>query len=518
MTNQDNSSANKRLAKNSLFLSIRMVLVLLISFYTTRVLLKILGVEDYGVYNVVCGFVSMFAFLNTSLSNGLQRFHNFELERNGIEAAKKVFNNGIIIQTILSVILVLIVEFVGIWYIDNKMVLPEGRLFAAHCIFQFSLLSLVITILQAPFVAAVMAHERLDFYAILTVIDSILKLVIVIVLPYLSGDSLIWYGLLWCLVSALNIFAYSIYSRINFDEVRLRISIDKPLLKSMLGFSGWNIFGTFSNIVREEGINLILNLFCGPVVNAARGVANQINGGVQSFVQNITTPARPQVIQSYARGDYNRTTNLTFTISKLSCFFITLLALPICYEIDTILKIWLGDNIPEHTAAFVILIIMCSYQGNLNAATSTIVHATGNMKNYQLYCSLIKLLSVPIGYFLLSKSFQPEIILLIVFFLDWASHFAGLFTLSKIFNISIRSYIREVIFPIIGTVLLSSLIIFPIHQYIDNDYWRLATVTIASCLVICIFTYFIGLKKNERFLLNQILKHVLVRFHIHKYI
>ncbi len=293
---------NKRIAINSIYMSIRMVFVLCITLYTTRVVLDALGIVDYGIYNVVCGFASMFTFLNTSLSNGIQRFFNFEYGKKGIDGAQKVYNAGLLIQIILAIIIIISCETIGVWYLYNKMVIPPDRIIAAMWVFQFSILSFVFVILKAPYSASVMAHEKMGFYSVLSIIEVVFKLAIVLLIPYLPGDSLIIYGVLFALISFIDFFSFYLYSKINFEEIKINKSFDKCIIKSMLGFSGWNIFGSFSNMMKEQGINLVLNFFCGPIVNAARGVANQVNGGIQGFVTNILIPVRPQIIQSYASG------------------------------------------------------------------------------------------------------------------------------------------------------------------------------------------------------------------------
>ena len=385
------SSSNQRLAKNSVFLTIRMVIVLAISLYTTRAILKILGVEDYGVYSVVCGFATMFSFLNTSLSNGIQRFFNYEFGKNGEEGANKVYCTAVNIQIILAIIILILTESVGLWYLHHKMVIPEGRELAAEWIFQFSIISFLFVIMQAPYTAAVTAHERMDFYAIVSVLDVFLKLGIVLALPLFSSDKLILFGLLFALISVVNFCIYYFYCKKRFKEIKYHRIFDKELFKSMLGFSGWNIFGSLSGVMKETGINLVINFFFGPVVNAARGVANQVNGALQSFVTNITMPVRPQVIQSYAQGNMDRTMHLTYSISKLSCCFLLMMAIPLSFEIDYVLHLWLGDKVPEHAGVFTIFIFMSSIVNNLNSAISGVVHATGIMKDYQLWGSLISI-------------------------------------------------------------------------------------------------------------------------------
>ena len=500
-----NSSNNIRVAKNALFLSLRMIIVMIITLYTTRVILNILGVEDYGVYNVVCGFVSMFAFLNTSMSNGIQRFFNFELGKNGVNGASKVFNTAILIQFILAVVIIVLTASIGIWYLHNKMVIPDERMLAAEWIFQLSILSFLFIIMQAPFTAAIMAHERMDFYALVSVLDAVLKLGIVFAIPFFPGDKLIVYSILFALISVLNFIIYGYYCKKQFSEITLNKQFDKTLFRSMLGFSGWNIFGSISGVMKEQGINLVLNLFFGPVVNAARGVAHQINAGLQSFVSNITTPVRPQVVQSYARGDYNRTMKLTFSVSKLSCSFLYLCSLPVVLEINYILHIWLGNNIPEHTDTFVVIVILTSFINNLNAAVSGVIHASGKMMVYQTVTSFISILCIPASYFGLKYGLAPEFALLMVFLWTSLAQVAALFILKNIVTYSITDYVRKVLLPIIILILVTFWPSLLIQSFMKEGILRLFIVGSVSVIVVALGIYFIALNKSEKSLINSFL-------------
>ncbi len=491
-----------------------MVIVLLISLYTTRVVLGVLGVEDYGVYNVVCGFVSMFTFLNTSMSNGIQRFFNYELGKNGEDGANKVYCTAVNIQFILAIIILVMTESVGLWYIHHKMVIPEGREIAAESIFQFSILSFLFVIMQAPYTAAVIAHEKMDFYAVVSVLDVFLKLGIVLSLPLFSYDKLIIYGLLFALISVVNFCIYYIYCKRHFKEINYKRRYDRRLFKSMLSFSGWNIFGSLSGVMKEAGINLVINFFFGPVVNAARGVANQVNGGLQSFVTNITMPVRPQVIQSYAQGNLNRTMHLTFSISKLSCSFLLMMAIPISFEIDYVLQLWLGSNIPDHAGLFTVIIFFTSIISNLNSATSGVVHATGIMKDYQLWGSLISICSVPIAYILLKFYPIPEIALLSVTFCSALGHFVCLYIVKHLVGMSLKVYFKEVVWPIIIVLVVSSIVTWTVHYLMSFGFIRLCFVMSAGVSSVSLSLYFIALNTNERTLLNQMTKSVAHRLKI----
>lgn len=508
----DYSAANKRLAKNSVFLTIRMVIVLAISLYTTRVVLRVLGVGDYGVYSVVCGFVAMFSFLNTSMSNAIQRFYNFELGKNGETGANRVYCNALYIQIFLAIILVVLTELVGLWYLHNKMVIPDGRKLAAEWIFQLSILSFVFIIMQAPYAASVMAHEKMDFYAVVSIVDAVLKLGIVLILPLLSGDNLIWYGILVSLISVINFLLYFIYSKHNFPEIKFKKGLDRSLFNHMLGFSGWNLFGSFSNVMKEQGINLVINFFFGPVVNAARGVATQVNGGLQGFVTNITMPVRPQVVQSYAQGNLGRTMRLTYSISKLSCCFLLMMAIPISIEIDYVLQLWLGENIPDHAGLFTIIIFLTSLVNNLNSATSGVVHATGRMKDYQLWGSLISISSVPIAFILLKLYPIPELALLSVVVCSALGHFVCLFIVKSLVGMPIAEYFKEVLCPIVMVFVLSTLITFPVHLLMEMGFLRLCIVAFVSVVSVGMSLYFLALNVNEKTMVRQMIKSITSKF------
>lgn len=480
-----------------------MVIVLCLNLYTTRAVLQVLGVIDYGVYNVVCGFVSMFAFLNTSMSNGVQRFFNYELSRNGEAGATKVYNMALLIHAILAIIIVIATESFGLWYLHNKMVILEDRMIAAEWIFQFSILSFLFIVMQAPFAAAIMAHERMNFYAFVSIIDAVLKLAITFLIPYLSGDSLIWYGFLLGAISVLNFFMYFIYCKKNFTEVHLERTFSKDLFKSMLGFSGWNLFGSFAGVMKEQGINLVLNLFFGPVVNAARGVASQVNGGMQSFVQNLSIPIRPQVVQSYAREDYLRCLNLTFSLSKLSCCLIYLVALPLIMEIDFILQLWLGNNIPEHTKAFIVIVLFVTIVNNLNSPISGIIHASGQMKKYQILTSIVSLMCIPGAYLSLKLGCSAEVALSMVFIFTSISQYVALKVMKDVINYSMTDYCKKILLPFF--ILIISTFAFPLlpRLLMEESALRFLVVGTVSMLVTSAGIYFLVLNHSEKQLIKQ---------------
>lgn len=511
MTNQ--SANNKRIAKNSFYMSIRMIIVLVITLYTSRVVLRILGVEDYGVYNVVAGFVTMFGFFNSSLSNGIQRFYNFELGKNGIVGARRVYNMALIIQILLAIIILLPTEFIGMWYLHNIMVIPEGRMFAAEWIFHLSLLTFVLHVIQVPYIAAVMAHEKMDFYALVSIFDVVIKLGVLFIIPYLNCDALILFGILTTVVTFINFLLYLWYSKHNFKEISIEGKFRISLFKEMLSFSGWNVFGTMGQMLKDQGINLIINFFFGPVVNAARGIANQVNNGLQSFITNITIPVRPQIIQSYSQGNLYRSLTLTYTISKLSCYFLLLMALPILLEIDFVLHFWLGNNIPQYSSIFVIIIVLNSFIINLNSAVSGLVHATGKMRVYQLCGGIISLISVVIVYISMLFWKLPPIALIVLLVLDIIRQVVALFVLKSIVNeFSLRKYLNGVILPLTIVAFISVLVPLFVHYYMQEGVLRFFVVLVLSILSIGICIYLLGLNQTERIMVKQLITNIVVKF------
>lgn len=509
MSNQ--STNNKRIAKNTILLSIRMVFVLLLGLYTTRITLKALGVDDFGIYNVVCGFVSMFTFLNTSMSNGIQRFFNFELGKNGIDGARKVYVTSLVVQVLLLILIVLLTETFGLWYLHNKMVIPPERFVAAQWIFQFSILSFILIIMQVPYNASIMAHEHMNFYAFIGVLDAVLKLIIVLLIPYADVDKLVLYVFFLSMISLLNFVLAFVYSRIHFEEIRIRPLFNKGLFKSMLSFSGWNILGTFSNMMREQGLNMILNLFFGPVVNAARGVAFQVTSGLQGFVVNISTAIRPQIVQSYAQGNYTRTINLMYSQSKASICFLYIVAYPIILEIDYVLNLWLGGNVPDYTSTFITIVVLITFLNNMNSAVSAVVHASGKMKKYQLIGSIITLSSLPLAYYSLFLNGKPESVFWVSLVFTIIMQLSSLFILKGIIDFSLIMYLKKVLLPFMLLILFS--FAFPLlpYYFMDAGLVRFLVVGVVAVLSSSIMFYYLGLNYSEKCIVNAMIAKIITK-------
>lgn len=497
---------NLRIAKNTVFLAIRMVIVVCITLYTSRVILSVLGVTDYGIYNVVAGFVSMFAFLNNAMTTGVQRFYNYELGKNGLDGAHNVFNTSIWTQLVLGILIVLITESVGLWYINNKMVIPSERFGPALWIFHFSVCSLFINIMSVPFMAAIMSHERMGMYAYISIFDAIAKLIIALCLPLFSIDRLISYGFFLLLVTVLIFSVNACYAWYNFSEVRIRRVFHKELFRDLLAFSGWNVFGKFAIVMKGQGLNMILNLFFGPVVNAARGVAYQVNSALNGFVSTVTIAVKPQMTQSYAQGNIDRTFNLMFSISKLCYLVLLILAVPLCLELDYVLHLWLGENIPEYTGIFIILIVMSTFVNNLNAPVSFVVHATGKMKRYQIITSSIELLMIPASFIILKLGAQPWIVFVVEFVFVVIGQIASVIILNGLISFSIRNYLTEVVLPLVFPTVISCLVGFCFRSLFHEGFLRLIGVIGVTFVTTVLISYFCVLTRIEKEILHKSIK------------
>lgn len=492
------SKENNRIAKNTLFLYIRMLFVLIVSLYTSRVVLNTLGVVDFGVFNVVAGFVTMFSFLNTSLVGAIQRYYNYEGAKYGDEGIRNVYNTALFIQSLLAIIVVLLLETFGLWYVNNVMVIPVDRLDVAKFLFHTSVLSTAIVIMQIPYSAAVVSFEKMDYYAVVGIIDVILKLLIVIALPYLPYDKLFVYALLSLLIAVADFLLYFIYSKRHFVALRFKRMFDRTLFRSMLSFSGWNVVGTFSTMAYTQGLNLLLNFFFGPIVNAARGVAAQVMNAIHGFSINITVAFRPQLVESYAKGNYGKTRQFLFIESKICFIMLLLLSLPVILEIKYILHLWLGDAVPEYTEIFTVLVLVQMLMSAFNPAFTQISHATGKVKLFQLATSALALLILPLSYFVLKTGAEPYSVFLVTIVMTLATLFVCMLVVKKIFPYSIREYCVQVLFPCLMVSVLVPVLPLLICYYMEPSFIRLLIVVGVCSILIIFLSYLIILRAKER--------------------
>lgn len=496
---QDNNSSNKRLMRNTAFLYVRMLLVMFLAFYTTRVVLQVLGVEDYGIYNVVAGFVSMMAVLNSCLTTGTNRFYNVALGKIDKDGVSNVYKASLYIQLIIILVILILAETAGLWYINEKMVLPAERLVVANWLYQFSVFTLLLLVIQTPYSAAVLAYERMDFYAVVSIIDAVLKLAIVFAVRWLTYDKLLMYGLLMLVISVVRVMMYVVYCRKNFKELALSRPLDKPVFRSLLSFSGWSTLDPFSYIVRDQGSNMTLNLFFGPIVNAAYGIAVQISGAVSSFSSNLSVAFRPQIIQAYSSGDFGRAKNLMLSMSKINLVLQSMFAIPLVFELPYVLNIWLGADYPEYTVIFSTLVIAINTFNTLNEPVSIIMVATGKIKKIKSISLFIICSVVPFGYLLLKLGMQPYSIYLAMLALTFLNQVSCVNIMCKEFpDLQRMEYIKRIVIPLLIFIPCSLIAPFLITKFFDSTFIRIVLVFSISIPVTAVIAYLICLNKDEK--------------------
>ena len=378
-----------------------------VSLYTSRVVLNTLGVEDFGIYNVIGGVVAMFSVISGGLSAAISRYITFELGQGNTAKLKSVFSSSVTIQIGLALLIFVLAEIGGVWFLNEKMNLPESRIGAANWVLQCSILTFMVNLISVPYNAAIIAHERMQAFAYISIIEVVLKLLIVYILVIFSFDKLKLYGILLLAVACVIRIAYGIYCKRNFKECTYHFTFNKALLKEMMGFAGWNFIGSFAGVLRDQGVNIVINLFCGPVINAARAIAFQVNVAVNGFATNFMTAINPQITKSYASGDYPYMLTLVQSGARFSFYLLLLLSLPIIIETNTILTLWL-KNVPEYTVIFVRLVLVFAMCEVLSGTQITALQATGNIRNYQIVVGSLQLLNFPISYLLLGKGYAPE--------------------------------------------------------------------------------------------------------------
>ena len=496
------TSSNQRIAKNAIFLYIRLAIIMVVNLYITRVVIAALGVDDYGVYSVVCGFVAMIGFLGTSMSSGIQRFYNYELGKTGNDGVFKVFNIALIQQLGIVRILVPALLIVGTWYLNNVMVISEPRLMAANYVFIFSVISLVLVIVQTPYNAAVIAYERMDFFALVSIIETFAKLGVaygIKCVPEDKVDKLVLYGCLLMTVQLLSFVAYFSYCKCNFSHLKFKIYFEKGLFKSMLLFSGWNLLGSFAFMISSQGINMLLNYFFGTVANAANGVASQVSHAVQTFSINIMLAFQPQIVQSYAVKKYKRVEQLMFNMTKMSYILLSILAIPVVIEIDYILNLWLENNDPEflhYTKLFIILTSVIMGLGLFHTSITKIFHATGKIMLFQIITCVVVCAILPVSWLFLKNESSPEsvyIVTIVAYFINWM---ICLYLLRRIFEFNVGKYATMVIACILLTI-VSLLLAFYVHSIMQESFMRLICV-FAVVFVTQILGGIATLSKQER--------------------
>ena len=507
----DIASNNKRIAKNTLMLYVRMLFSMIVSLYTSRVVLQTLGVEDYGIFNVVGGVITMFTFINAAMVSSTQRYLNFELAKGNSQRLRSVFNTSLQIHGLIAIAIIVLGETLGLWFVLNKLVIPEARMTAALWVYQCSILACCVTILSAPYNADIIAHEKMSAFAYISILEVSLKLLIVYLLLVSPIDKLIAYAILTLSVQLLIRFIYSRYCHKHFEESYIEFNFNKALFKEMSGFAGWSFFGNLAAILYTQGLNMMLNIFFGPVVNAARGIAVQVQSAVQQFVSGFQTALNPQITKNYAVGNLEQMHNLMFRSARFSFLLLFFLSLPVLLETDFLLTVWL-KNVPDNAVIFTQIMICISLIYTTSNPCVIANQATGKVKVYQMVVGGILLTILPISYILLKLGAPAYSVFIVHFCVETVAQFSRMFMLRKLINLPLWQYMKNIYIPIICTVAVAVILPILVRMQFEEGWLRFIVVGFTCVLSVGISAFFIGFTKNERlFFLDKGLRLLKIR-------
>lgn len=506
---QSNSAKNnKRIAKNTLMLYLRMLFIMLVTLYTSRVVLSALGVVDFGIYNLIGGLTVMFSFFGSSLANATQRFLTYEIGKGNVNHLKTIFNTSSLIFFVLTILMIIGIETIGMWLLNYKLVIPEDRENATFVVFQLSVLSIIFTFNGLVFNSVLIAHENMSAYAYIGIVEAGLKLLIAYFLALCNGDKLIFYASLFLAVTIITQVLYAVLCFIKYKECRYRFTFDKNLLVQMSSFIGWNTFGSSIWVLNQQGINVLLNMFFGPVVNAARGIAFQINNAVTNFTNNFYTAVRPQIVKSYASEDYDYFNSLIFKSSKYSYYLVMVLSMPLILKMDYILKLWLGQ-VPEHTSIFSRLVLVFSMVDVFTNPLFTAAQATGNLKRYSLIGGLVFALNFPISYVLLRIGCPAYSVMLCFVVVRVAYLFVIIWIDKYLVNMPVAGYMKHVILPSVCVTLSSYFLPVCVCNYFSDNIIGLLSFVVFTVMQSLIYIVMIGMTAHEKRFFYRSILHIM---------
>jgi len=506
----DSSANNKRIAKNILVLYVRMFIMMAISLYTSRVVLKILGVEDFGIYNVVGGIVSMMGVINGAMSVSTTRYLTFELGKGDMVRLKQTFRMCVNIYGLLALILLILSETVGLWFLNTQLVIPDDRMVAANCVFQFSILSTIFSLLTNPYNAVIISREKMNIYAYISLADAILKLAIVYLLLVVPLDRLIVYGFMLMFLHVLNTSIYFFYCNKKYQESRYAFYWETSLFKQLLSYTGWNLFGSASSLVKGQGLNILLNMFFNPSVNAARGIAYQVNTTVSHFFTNFYTAVRPQITKYYAQQDLDNMFKLVFRSSKMAFFLILLISLPLIIEAPYVIQLWLGQ-LPEYVVPFMRLILVITAVDAMANPLMTTAHATGKIALYQSIVGTMTILNIPISYLFLHYGSGPVIVFEVSLIIAIVNIILRLWIVKRLVGFPVLAYIKKVFFNCLSVTIISAMLPILAYRFVTDGIIGVLIVCSLAILSTLATAYYIGLEKSERSFVSEFIAKKLKR-------
>lgn len=503
---------NKRVLKNTLFLYVRMLLGLVVSLFTARVILETLGVVDYGLNDVVGGVVSLFSFIQGSLSSSTSRFLSYELGKQNGSVISKTFSNAFFIHLVFAVMIIFLGETIGLYVVNYVLNIPESRFFACNVLWQFVLFSTFLSIIQVPMSALVISYERMNIFAYIGIFDICARLGIVFLVKFSPFDKLISLALLNAVISLLDFLIYLIYSKREFPEVACFFcGKDSVVIKKMLGFTGWSIVGSLANMLRHSGLNVLLNIFFGPVANAANAIAFRVNTAIMGFTSNFTTAVNPQITKSYAAEEYEDMKNLIFRSGKLTYYMLMLLCFPVIFECNYILHLWLGSQVPESTVVLTRLVLIISMTETFTYSIGCAVQATGNIRNYQIVVSGISLAIFPVSWVLFHLGFPLYFGLVVYLCCSIVALLARMPFVKLLLNISPMEYIKKVFCKVLLVSIVAVIVPVLIYACIDESGLRFILTTVSTTIFSSICIWFWGMDYDEKIFVKKIVFKVVRR-------
>ena len=502
----DVSANNKRIAKNTLFLYFRMLLLMAVTLYTSRVVLDKLGITDYGIYNVVGGIVTMLGFLNTAMSVASQRFLSYEIGRDDFEQLKKVFSSSILIHSIIAFIILIISETVGLWFFESKLIIPEARMPAARIVYQLSILATMLGVIQVPYHATIVAHERMNVYAYVEILNVCLRLLIVYLLVIGSFDKLVLYSILTLSVSLLVAFTYRMYCVRNYEEVKFRFIWKKAIMKPMLSFSGWDLYGNASVAARTQGVSMLLNIFFGPLMNAAAGIATQVQGAVMALANNFIVAVRPQIVKQYAAGEYKSMFKLLKEAIVLCFTLLSVLSVPLMCEAHFVLKIWL-KIVPDYAVVFCIYTLLFNIFAGISVLLVSVVHATGKIFRPSFINGSLYLLVIPFTYVAFKLGCEPWVSFLFNVVAVVIGMISNAWTIKLyVCGFSFKEFLLKYFVRCIFILFSVYGMVYSLHYVLDEGWGRLLLSIFSSSILLLLGAFYILLTSSSRARLVSYLK------------
>lgn len=490
-------SSNKRIAKNTILLYFRTLFIMVITLYTSRVILNQLGVEDYGIYNVVGGVVAMFSVISAALSSAVSRFITFELGRGDTSRLQMIFSTSVNIQVVISLIVLILGEIIGVWFLNYKMSIPSERLIAANWVLQCSLITFCVNLISVPYNACIIAHERMSAFAYISILEAVLKLAICYLLIISSWDKLIFYSILMVVVSVIIRFAYSIYCNIHFEESHYKWRHDKAILREMASFAGWNFFTNIVYVFNTQGVSLLVNIFFGVTLNATRGIASQVESAVMQFVNNFTTAINPQITKCYAANEKERMFTLICRGAKFSYLLLLIFALPLMIETEYILTLWL-NIVPELTVVFVRLTLISVMVNVLGNSCYTACMATGNIKRYVIWVTFAGLFVFPLTWIAYAYDLPAESTYVIYILVYVGVDITRLYIMRGLLHFPIMKFVKDVLRPIALVTVVGAIFPILVAMQMQSSFLRFIASCLISFISLGLATYYIGLTKHER--------------------